>query len=128
MWYRVSIVPDISLLRQDEGSLEKTYSFSRSSTMTAVTLDNLYRFRYEFIKYGGCRLMPSDRTISKIDDYKYLAIPFSNIEFREAWSIGLNEQAMVGLRPGDNPVIPSNHADDAPILEVLKWFQEKKGD
>lgn len=128
MWYRVSMVPDISLLRQDEGSLEKTYSFSRSSTMTAVTLDNLYRFRYEFIKYGGCRLMPSDRTISKIDDYKYLAIPFSNIEFREAWSIGLNEQAMVGLRPGDNPVIPSNHADDAPILEVLKWFQEKKGD
>ncbi len=124
MWYRVSIVPDISLLRQDEGSLEKTYSFSRSSTMTAVTLDNLYRFRYEFIKYGGCRLMPSDRTISKIDDYKYLAIPFSNIEFREAWSIGLNEQAIVGLRPGDNPVIPSNHADDAPILEVLKWFQK----
>lgn len=128
LWYRVSIVPDIFLFKQSEGTLEKSYSFGRSSTMKASTLDNLYRFRYDYMKYGGCWLMPSEKSISSKLDYKHLAVPFFNIEFREAWSIGLNEQAMMGLYPGDKPMIPVNHELDAPVLEVLKWFREKKGD
>lgn len=40
-WYRVSIVPDIFLYRDKEDSLEKSYAFSRSSTMMATSLDNI---------------------------------------------------------------------------------------
>ncbi|MCM1142579.1 MAG: hypothetical protein NC453_28750 [Muribaculum sp.] len=128
-WYRVSIVPDICSIRQNGKTEGKSYSFSRSSTMMASSLDNQYRFRYEYMMYRGCWLMPSEKKISSdITDYKHLAIPFFNIEFREAWAIGMNEQAIVGIRPGDEPIIPVNHTHDAPILEVLKWFQEKTGD
>lgn len=124
-WYRVAIVPDICLSEKSENSQEIAYSFSRSSTMNAFSLDNLYRFRFEYIKYQGCWLMPSAKVISSKLEYKHLAIPFFNIEFREAWTIGMNEQALVGLRPGDNPIIPINHEQDAPVLGVLKWFRER---
>ena len=124
-WYRVAIVPDICLSEKNENSQEIAYSFSRSSTMNAFSLDNLYRFRFEYIKYQGCWLMPSAKVISSKLEYKHLAIPFFNIEFREAWTIGMNEQALVGLRPGDNPIIPVNHEQDAPVLGVLKWFRER---
>ena len=126
MWYRVSIVPDIYLHTENKDSVDKSYSFSRSSTMLPLTLDNLYRFRSEYTKYHGCWLMPSTKTPSSSKlEFKHLAVPFFNIEFREAWTIGLNDQAMAGLRPGDNPIIPINHESDAPVLDVLKWFQEK---
>lgn len=126
MWYRVSIVPDIYLFRENGGCLEKSYSFSRSSTMLPLSLDNLYRFRSEYTRYHGCWLMPSAKSVTAKLDYKHLAVPFFNIEFREAWTIGMNDQAMVGLRPNDNPIIPINHELDAPVLDVLKWFREKE--
>ena len=69
--------------------------------------------------------MPSAKVISSKLEYRHLAIPFFNIEFREAWTIGMNEQALVGLRPGDNPIIPVKHEQDAPVLGVLKWFRER---
>ena len=127
-WYRVALVPDICLFVQKEGVSEKSYSFSRSSTMMATTLDNLHRFRYDFMKYGCCWLMPSGKSITKELEYKSLAVPFFNIEFREAWTIGMNDQAIAGLYPGVNPIIPVNHEQDAPLLEVLKWFRERNDD
>lgn len=129
MWYRVSIVPDIYLHSENKDSVDKSYSFSRSSTMLPLTLDNLYRFRTEYTKYNGCWLMPSTKTLSASKlDFKHLAVPFFNIEFREAWTIGLNDQAMAGLRPEDKPIIPDNHELDAPVLDILEWLREKKND
>lgn len=127
-WYRVLIVPDIFLYRDKEDRLEKSYAFSRSSTMMATSLDNIYRFRYDYMKYRGCWLMPSGKTITSKLEYKHLAVPFFNIEFREAWTIGMDEQAMVGLCPGDNPIIPVGHELDAPVLAALEWLLEKNGD
>lgn len=124
-WYRVSIVPDIFLFEQNKDSTVKSYTFSRSSTMNASTLDNMYRFRSDYLKYNCCWLMPSARGISSKLDYQHLAVPFFNIEFREAWTIGIDDQAIAGLRPGDSPIIPTNHEHDAPVLDVLNWFLSK---
>ena len=68
------------------------------------------------------------KTITSKLEYKHLAVPFFNIEFREAWTIGMDEQAMVGLCPGDNPIIPVGHELDAPVLAALEWLLEKNGD
>jgi len=47
-------------------------------------------------------------------------IPISNVVFREAWEVGVNDMDSSTILPDDDPIIPDAHLEDAPVLELLK--------
>ncbi len=99
----------------------------RKHTMTPATSENLDRFEEQFQRYGVCGLMAF-----QISDDNAVALPesfndafiFSDIEFREAHLIGLDDEARIAIEPDDNPYIPQEAKDTAPVVKVLKELQK----
>jgi hypothetical protein len=45
---------------------------------------------------------------------------------REAWQVGRHDVEIAGIKPDDDVIIPTGQAD-VPVLEVLRWKEERKG-
>lgn len=54
------------------------------------------------------------------------AFKFTEVIFREAYTIGLHDEARMAIEPDDVPFIPESSKDTAPILEVLKEMEKLK--
>ena len=54
------------------------------------------------------------------------AFKFTNVEFRNAWEIGLNDTAIIAMEPDDEPFIPEEKKETAPVLEVMATIREYK--
>lgn len=133
-WYKVLITPDLNKMVEDGDITEHRYVVAASRFHLMQTSDdgnvrffrNLYS-RFHFAGITAC-LIDKDNKINNDRGNCYPnVIPVRNISFREAWSIGENEAEAVTILPGDKPVIPSDHTEDAPVLAVLKRKNERYG-
>ena len=126
-WYRVCVSPKIK--KGDNNKMRYLSSMSRRHTMTPNSSWNLDTFEQLFRRFGGCWF-----TAFQLDNENRITMPenfndtfrFTNIEFRNAWEVGLNDMATMAIEPDDNPLIPENKKQNAPILEVLSQFREIK--
>jgi hypothetical protein len=48
-----------------------------------------------------------------------------DLQIRHAWELGINDIDSSGVFPDDDVLIPPEHSEDAPVLELLKWKAEK---
>ncbi len=129
-WYRVQVGQDIYSLRGVE-KMQGRYVMqaTRFHTMQPTTTENIDRFKDAFEKYGKCGISAvafsrnlEDTLFDKEKRYNRI-IPVRNVVFREAWEVGINDVDCATVLPDDDPIIPDEHLNDAPVLELLK---EKK--
>lgn len=124
-WYKVLLTPDIKsiLLEQNNTSERYVISASRFHLMNANSNDNIIRLQHSYAKFNFIGLSASaiiNNQMSFDKDKRYnKVIPVRNVEFREAWTIGLNEPESVAILPSDKIIIPTGHENDAPVLAVL---------
>ena len=125
--YRVCVVPDIKIDELKEGRYFA--SICRKHTMTPNNNWNIDTFEQLFKRFGGCWL-----SAFKLDDNRNIIMPdnfndvfkFINIEFRNAWEIDLNDAAILAMESDDEPFIPEDKKDTAPIVEVMTIIRELK--
>lgn len=53
------------------------------------------------------------------------AIGKSELHVREAWEIGRHDVDSVGIMVDDDPIIPREHQEDAPVLDLLRSKRER---
>ena len=53
-------------------------------------------------------------------------IPVTNVVFREAWEIGINDQDCAAILPNDDPIIPEEYQHDAPVLKLMEEKNKRK--
>lgn len=90
---------------------------------------NIDTFEQLFKRFGGCWLsafqLDSNRNIIMPEDFND-AFKFTNVEFRNAWELGLNDTAIVAMEPDDEPFIPEDKKDIAPVVEVMATIRKAK--
>lgn len=124
-WYKVLITPDVKAVFMQQQNPAERYvvSASRFHLMNASTNENVFRLKQAFARFGYIGISASaiiNNQMSFEKDKRYnKVIPVRNIEFREAWTIGVNEPESVVILPSDKVIIPVEHSKDAPVLEVL---------
>lgn len=124
-WYRVCVAPKI--IKEDNNNMRYMATMSRKHTMTPNSSWNLDTFEQLFKRFGECRL-----TVFQLDNENNIIMPnsfddafkFVDIEFRNAWEIGMNDMAWQALESDDEPIIPENKTDSAPVLEVLSQLRD----
>ena len=129
-WYRVHVCQDLEMLKE---SLKGGHvsQMSRMHTMQASTSENIDNFRLYYERCHGCHIaavyMNNQNQMVLDDKTKRLEhlIPVRNVVFREAWEVGVNEIDSIAILPEDNPIIPEERLQDAPVLEVLE--KKRKG-
>ena len=90
---------------------------------------NLDSFENLYNQFHSCLLMAFE-----IDRNNQIIMPknlneaykFTNVEFRNAWEIKIDDMAMMAIEPDDEPYIPENKKDNAPIIEVIKMLRSVK--
>lgn len=126
-WYRVQVGQDILSMRDIEMK-EGRYVMqaTRFHTMQPETTENIDRFRDAFEKCHKCGISAvalstnlEETLFDKEKRYNRI-IPITNIVFREAWEVGVNDVDSPTILPDDDPIIPESHKIDAPVLELLK--------
>lgn len=124
-WYKVVVGQDINEIRSQKIG-RYVIQAERTHKMKAVTRESVDHFKKLYEKYGFCKL-----TSAYIDDNQQMVLndsaqrcpfllPVKNVVFREAWEIGPNDQDSAAILPYENPFIPEDHKDDAPVIELLK--------
>ncbi len=124
-WYRVSIIP--SFIKPKDNPQKYISLACRNHTMTPKDNKNLDLLESEYKKFGTCLLMPisPDRyknvTIQE-EDLLY-SIELSNLYFYNAYEIKWGDEAVFSLKYDDNPYIPEQYINNAPILNVLEHLK-----
>lgn len=123
--YRVCVAPDV---KKDETKEVRYFTpMCRKCTMSPNTNRNLDTFENLYKQFGGCWFMAlqikSNEQIIISENFEG-AFKFTNIEFRNAWEIGLDDMAILALEPDDEPFIPESKKDIAPILDVMDMFRK----
>ena len=126
-WYRVCVAP---MVKKDE-IINKHFfaSTCRKHTMRPLNNCNLDSFENLYNQFHSCLLMAFE-----IDRNNQIIMPknlneaykFTNVEFRNAWEIKIDDMAMMAIEPDDEPYIPENKKDNAPIIEVIKMLRSVK--
>ena len=126
-WYRVQVGQDIFSMSDIEKLKGRhIMQATRFHTMQAETSENIDRFRDAFEKRHKCGIsavaFSTDLEKTLFDKGKRYdrIIPISNVVFREAWEVGINDMDSSTILPDDDPIIPDAHIEDAPVLELLK--------
>lgn len=125
-WYKVQVSPDVEEMMSDETMRQRyVMTITRYRRMEVVSDKNMQMFKREFemLKVAGITAAEIDENNQMSDDVakRYpKVIPVQNIVYREAWTIGENDVDMPAIQGSDNPIIPEEHKDDAPILKVLE--------
>ncbi len=130
-WYKVLITPDVKtiIMQQQEPSRRYVVSASRFHLMTAQSNENIIRLKQAYARYGfiglsAAAIINNEMSFEKDKRYNKV-IPVKNVEFREAWTIGVNEPESVVILPSDNIIIPEEHKTDAPVIEVIAKKKSK---
>lgn len=130
-WYKVVVSQDMNDIRKE--MVDKHVLLSeRFHTMKSTNSENIELFKALYEKFGFCRL-----SSVCIDDNQQMVfndpqqrcpflLPVKSIIFREAWEIGVGDQDSSAILPNDNPMIPTEHETDAPVIELLKKKMTKK--
>lgn len=123
-WYKVFISPDMKVFVDNKAELSERYviSASRFHLMNAASDLNIKMLKKLFDKFGFIGLSASaiennQMSFDKKKRYNKI-IPLQNIEFRSAWTIGINEPESAAILKDDEVIIPAGHETDAPVLKV----------
>lgn len=127
-WYKVQIGTDVKTLKNESVDIMSFFTTtSRIHMMTPDNSQNLDMFKARMDYHHSCILtaveIGQDNQIV-FDGRMPSGIPFSNVEFREAWQIGENDIDSVVILPDGLPIIPIEHQTDAPILKLLEKFKK----
>jgi len=117
-----------SRFRMPPTEASTVFYLARMHTMEAVTGENLDRFITSYRKFGQYVLAYA--VINEATGVPSLRIGEGlakrEIGIREAWEIGRHDSDGVGVFPGDNPVVPTEHVSDAPVLELLAFKRKQQ--
>lgn len=120
-WYRVLITSDPVVYEYDDAKPRYHKIISRIHTMTPSKSTNLDNFK-TYCKTGGkiklCVMQIQNKQMNLDEQRLQSSIVFSNFVFKNAWEIGENEIDSAGVLSTDNPIIPTEHKDDAPVLRI----------
>lgn len=126
-WYKVMVTPDMAKVLGDNDKKDNRYVVAASRFHLMQAKDNLnvryLKQAYLYKKFIGITAVALEANNQMSDDpsKRYpKAIPVKEVEFREAWTIGENEEASAAILATDKPVIPSEHITDAPVIQLLK--------
>lgn len=97
--------------------------------MTPSTNENLVRFEEQYKRFGGCWLKAfqiTDRNEIKMPESFTDAFKYTGVEFRDAYTIDITDEAQIAIEPDDTPFIPDGLKETAPILKVLENMRNIK--
>lgn len=119
--YRVCISPVLPEIKNDE--MRYMATVCRKHTVTPNTDENLSRFEERYNKFRGCWLqamqISDDYQLIMPDNFKS-AFRYTDVVFVNAYEISEQDEAKMAIEPNDDPFIPENKRDSAPIIEVLE--------
>ena len=94
--------------------------------MTPETNKNLLLLEQEYNRFGECRLIPVTVKDWQAQITKELssALRFSKLIFKNAFEIAVGDEAVAALTSDDNPYIPDDHKNNAPVLKVLEHLKK----
>lgn len=124
-YYRICIAPVLS--HEDNEEQRYIATITRKHTMTPSSNENLARFEEQYKRFGGCWLMAFQITENNniiMPNSFDEAFKFNDVEFREAYLIDINDDAQIAIEPDDNPYIPKEIDETAPIIRVLEGMRE----
>lgn len=114
-----------------DSTLEDDASFVavalRVHTMTPATNDNLEALLDAYRQVGAFFVAPAgiDSTRQFPEKISDIHILKRELVIRDAWEIGLNDQDVVAIHQGDQPVIPDD-ITEPPVLKVLALRDEQQ--
>lgn len=126
MWYRLLVTPDYKQISKEKNAENGRYviAATRCYLMKAESDRNLCMFEslYEIFHIAGLSAVEiDDGQMSTNPDKRYpYIIPIKNIEFREAWTIGINDPDSIAILSTDKPIIPAEHKLNAPIIKLIE--------
>jgi hypothetical protein len=116
--YKVQITSKLDI------DVNKTSFFiipSRINTMTPDNLTNLDNFEMFYNQVKRFVIVPAKFDMGKQPEPVFdKAIMKTEISIKNAWEIGEHDIEKVIIRDEDNPIIPKEHIEDAPLL---KWYK-----
>ncbi len=118
--YRVLIGSNVP--RTERGADDDLlFMVARTNTMEPNSDENLRRFLDRYERVGSYVLAPAVMThtgpaIARVHLTK------RELNVRDAWKVGLNDEDSMGMRPDDHPMIPEGVAH-APVLDLLDWMK-----
>jgi len=93
---------------------------SRFHQMNAESPQNLNNLIYGFNGMKKYKLFPASMANNgKVEPFFDKGIIKTSLTIKDAWEIGENDLEKVVIQKDDNPIIPNEHKDDAPILSIL---------
>ena len=115
------------MISKNEKSVKSTIAdgiaqiLTRFHKMDAKTPDNLNNLIFGFNHFKKYKLIPAyineKGAIEPIFDR---AIIKTSLVIKDAWEVGENDLERSVIQKNDNPIIPDEHKDNAPILAILK--------
>lgn len=137
---RITIIRNISRKRPSHyrvviGSNVDTKDFrkvgvfvSRVHTMTPDSTANLDEFLAVYNAVGSYVVgigVVDPRVQRMPEPMRHGYILKRTLQVREAWTIGINDIDCPGILPDDDTSIPLERERDAPVLELLKWKEQR---
>lgn len=132
-WYKVIIAPDVKKMFANDENKESRYvvASSRFHLMQSSDDTNIRMFKEQYLKFHYAGLSAAEtvnnQLPSDIDKRYPRVIPITNIEFREAWTIGENDPDSMAILPSDKPVIPQGKEKEAPVLKLIEAKKQRYG-
>lgn len=129
-WYRVHVGEDLEVYKESmKEDRQRIVQVNRIHTMNAMTSENLDNFRHFYYMKGRCCIsavmMGCDNQMNFKQKFRYV-LPLKNVVFREAWEIGVNDVDSATILPDDHPIIPEEHKNNAPVIELLERKRSRK--
>lgn len=125
-YYRIGVGANIE---KDASSTGLVSTMVRMNTMTPTNSVNLDNFLDDYTKYGCYWLVPAvfgpDGKLTMEFD---LAILKEKVILRDAWEVSLNTLDSTLIRGDDDPIIPEDQQETAPVLDLLKLRREQSDD
>lgn len=119
-WYKVAVSINEKVIQVS--TTDKFFQIpSRFLQMTPKTPENLNNLIYGFKSFKKYSLFPASMDGSgRVDPFFDKGILKTSLKIKDAWEIGENDLERAVIQKDDNPIIPDEHKDNAPILVILK--------
>lgn len=132
-WYKVIIAPDVKKLFANDENKESRYvvASSRFHLMQPSDDTNIRMFKDQYSKFHYAVMsaaeIENNQISSNINKRYPRVIPVTNIEFREAWTIGENDPDSMAILPSDKPIIPQGKEKEAPVIKLIETKKQRYG-
>ena len=124
--YRLSVMSDLSMLRNVLDKNQRITFVGRNLTMQPKSNQHIQFLERGFLRFGHCRLVPMfldpHGQIKTPIDFS-VSFDFSRLTIMDAWKVEANSENLCALSPDDTPLIPEDRKHDAPVLKALEQLR-----